>query len=132
MFCHSDSQGSTASSYTSWGVSSQFVSLAGFVRGLWNGDPASLAIIEHIAPQWFIDAQDNARLYLAALTTPGVHGERLVGCAEKFSFPQIARLLGEMYPEKKDLPELEVAGWDASEVPVGRPLELLRSTGQEE
>jgi nucleoside-diphosphate-sugar epimerase len=110
----------------------QPASTAGFVRGLWNSDPRSLAIIAHIAPQWFIDPRDNAMLYLAALTTPGVDGERLFGCAEKFSFPQIARLLGEMYPEKKDLPELEDAGWDASEVPVQRPLELLRSVGQQE
>lgn len=107
-------------------------STAGLVRGLWNGDARSLAIIEHLAPQWFIDARDNARLYLAALTSPGVEGERLFGCAEKYSFPQIARLLGEMYPEKRDLPELADAGWDASEVPATRSLELLRSVGQQE
>ncbi|KAH8905281.1 NAD(P)-binding protein [Coniochaeta sp. PMI_546] len=110
----------------------QSASTAGFVRGLWNNDPRSLAIIEHIAPQWFIDPRDNARLYLAALVTPNVDGERLFGCAEKFSFPQIARLLKELYPGKKDLPELKNAGWDASEVPVQRALELLRSVGQEE
>ncbi|OIW34670.1 NAD(P)-binding protein [Coniochaeta ligniaria NRRL 30616] len=110
----------------------QSASTAGFVRGLWNSDPRSLAIIEHIAPQWLIDPRDNARLYLAALTTPGVDRERLFGCAEKFSFPQIARLLKELYPEKEGLPELEDAGWDESEVPVLRPLELLRSVGQEE
>jgi nucleoside-diphosphate-sugar epimerase len=109
----------------------QPASTSGFVRGLWNSDPMSLAIVKHIAPQWFVDPRDNARLYLAALTTPGVEGERLFGCAERFSFPQIARLLGELYPEKKDLPELEDAGWDAAEVPGRRPLELLRSVGQE-
>lgn len=111
----------------------QPASTAGFVRGLWEGDARSLAIIAHIAPQWFVDARDNARLYLAALTTPGVDRERLFGCAEKFSFPQIARLLRELYPEKRDLPELEDAGWDASTVvPARRALELLRSVGQEE
>lgn len=110
----------------------QSASTAGFVRGLWNNEARSLAIIQHFAPQWFVDVRDTAKLYLAALTTPGVDGERLFGCAEKFSFPQIAKILKELYPEKQGIPELEDAGWDASEVPVQRSLELLRSVGQTE
>ncbi|KAB5551243.1 hypothetical protein GE09DRAFT_1287897 [Coniochaeta sp. 2T2.1] len=109
----------------------QPASTAGFVRGLWNSDPRSLAIIKHVAPLWFIDARDNARLYLAALTTPGVEGERLFGCAERFSFPQVSKLLREAYPGK-DVPTLEDDGWDVTEMPTARPLELLRSVGQGE
>ncbi|KAB5580051.1 hypothetical protein GE09DRAFT_1212514 [Coniochaeta sp. 2T2.1] len=109
----------------------QPASTAGFVRGLWNSDPRSLAIIKHITPLWFVDARDNARLYLAALTTPGVEGERLFGCAERFSFPQVSKLLREAYPGK-DVPELEDDGWDGTELATERPLELLRSVGQDE
>lgn len=109
----------------------QPASTAGFVRGLWDDDARTVAIVKFIAPQWFIDVRDNARLYIAVLTTPGVDRERVFGCAEKFSWVGVLETFRRVYPGKTGLPVLEDAGWDRSRVPGERALELLRSVGQE-
>lgn len=108
----------------------QPASTAGFVRGLWNNDARIVGITKFIAPQWYVDARDCGKLYVAVLTTAGVDRERIFGCAEKFSWPKILEIFRELYPGKAGLPELEDAGWDMSTVPRERALELLRSVGQ--
>jgi nucleoside-diphosphate-sugar epimerase len=111
----------------------QSASTAGFVRGLWEGDGRAIATVRHIEPQWFIDARDNGRLFVAALVSPGVEGERVFGCAGRFSFPEVVEILRREFPGKEGLPDLEDVGEDMTVVlPRKRALELLRSVGQEE
>ncbi|KAJ9148596.1 NAD(P)-binding protein [Pleurostoma richardsiae] len=109
---------------------SQPASTAGMVRWLWNGE--HLDILEHVTPQWFIDARDCGRLFLGTLVTPGVEGERIFGCAERYSWPKVLEILKQSYPDKADFVDLPDAGWDQTDMANGRATELLRSLGQDE
>ncbi|KAI2637541.1 hypothetical protein GGS21DRAFT_489324 [Xylaria nigripes] len=82
-------------------------------------------VINMMQPQWFIDTRDAALLYIAALTTPGVNGERLFGFGGRYSWAKVTQILKQLYPEK-DVSKVTDKGWDQSEVPNQRAEELLR------
>ncbi|KAJ2899992.1 putative nad-p-binding protein [Zalerion maritima] len=119
-------------------------STAGMIRGLWDmghgkgteeGNGMLLGILKALKPQWFIDARDCGRLYLAALTMEGVQGERFFGFAGRYSWPKVMEILKGVDEEKGSndggkWPEQWEAGWDCCEVPNGRALELLKGMGQ--
>ncbi|KAI0020016.1 NAD(P)-binding protein [Xylariomycetidae sp. FL0641] len=108
-------------------------STAGMVKQLWDGGDGDLAAHRALPPQWHVDTRDVGLLLVAALVTPGVDRERLFAFGDRYSWPRIARLLREWYPERRDLPALEDdGGWDRTEVPNQRAEELLRGMGKEE
>ncbi|OTB04723.1 hypothetical protein M426DRAFT_11356 [Hypoxylon sp. CI-4A] len=95
----------------------------------WVFDGVNLDILARVPPQWHCDARDSALLYVAALTMPGVNGERLLGFGERYSWPRVAKILKELYPNR-NIPTLEENGWDQTEVPNQRAEKLLRGLGQ--
>ncbi|KAK0734601.1 hypothetical protein B0T26DRAFT_631225 [Lasiosphaeria miniovina] len=108
----------------------QTASTSGMVK--WLHDGARLDVLERIPPQWFINAADNGRLYLALLAT-GVSGQRVFGCAGRFGWPAVLEVLKAQYPEKQDFVDLADAGQDKTELQVqsDKALALLRATGQD-
>ena len=106
----------------------QSASTAGMVRWLWNSE--NLPILQSIEPQWYIDARDTGRLYLAVMAS-GKTGQRVFGCAERFSWEKILEILKGLYPDKTDFPSLPEAGWDQTELPMERARAYLRDIGQE-
>ncbi|KAI1160852.1 hypothetical protein F5B18DRAFT_489618 [Nemania serpens] len=95
-----------------------------FVKSLREG--VDLDVIASVRAQRFIDTQDLAVLYVAALTTPGVNGERLFAFGNKYNFAKVAQLLQKLEPEKK-IPEIKDDGWDQTEVPNARAESLVRA-----
>ncbi|KAI1432307.1 NAD(P)-binding protein [Xylaria sp. CBS 124048] len=101
----------------------------GFLQCVYDGTNRDL--LNSMEPQWFIDTRDAALLFIAVLTIPGIHGERVFGFAERYSWPRVAEILQHLYPEK-EMAALADKGWDQTEVPNERAEDLLRrvkSTG---
>ncbi|KAK3694437.1 NAD(P)-binding protein [Podospora appendiculata] len=107
----------------------QSASTAGIVRSIYRGE--NLGVLDVVVSQWFIDARDTGRLYVAALNLD-VTGWRVFGCAERFSWNKILNILKSLYPEKKDFVELADLSWDQTDFQTEKPLALLRAVGQEE
>ncbi|CCC13400.1 hypothetical protein SMACR_06898 [Sordaria macrospora] len=110
-------------------------STPGMVYWIWENK--HMGIIDLMEPQWFVNCVDMAKVYVAALTSsdPKVDRERLFAFGGRYSFKEVARLLGEIYPErlregKLGIPNKE--GWDQTEVPNQRAEELLKSVGQKQ
>ncbi|KAI0192763.1 hypothetical protein F4808DRAFT_442680 [Astrocystis sublimbata] len=99
-------------------------STCGFVKNLREG--VNLEMVSAVRAQRFIDTQDIALLYVAALTTPGVNGERLFAFGNKYSFHKVAQILQELEPERK-IPDIKDDGWDENEVPNQRAEDLVRA-----
>ncbi|KAI0854623.1 hypothetical protein F4860DRAFT_498966 [Xylaria cubensis] len=99
-------------------------STCGMVK--WLRDGVNLDVIAGVRAQRFIDPQDMGLLYVAALTTPGVNGERLFAFGNKYSFFRIAQILQKLEPERK-IPTVEDDGWDENEVPNQRAENLMRA-----
>jgi nucleoside-diphosphate-sugar epimerase len=59
-------------------------STAGLVKWVHNG--TNLPMLDSVKPQWYVDTRDAAMIYVAALTTPGVNGERLYAFGARFSW----------------------------------------------
>ncbi|KAI1151081.1 hypothetical protein F4825DRAFT_374303 [Nemania diffusa] len=99
-------------------------STCGMVK--WLRDGINLEVVGSVAAQRFIDTQDLAVLYVAALFTPGVNGERLFAFGNNFSFPKVGEILQELEPEKK-IVGIKGDGWDQTEVPNQRAESLVRA-----
>ncbi|CAJ2503503.1 Uu.00g108970.m01.CDS01 [Anthostomella pinea] len=84
-------------------------STCGMVKWLWDG--VNLDVLAQLQPQWHLDTRDAGLLYVVAMITPGVNGERLYGFGDRYSWPRIRKILKNLYPEK-GLPELEENVWD--------------------
>ncbi|KAI0403604.1 hypothetical protein F4802DRAFT_288154 [Xylaria palmicola] len=99
-------------------------STCGMVGMLRKG--VNLDAISSIRPQRFIDTQDLGLLYVAAVTTPGVNGERIFAFGNRFSFFKIRQILLEIEPGNPIL-TIKDDGWDQTEVPNERSESLLRA-----
>ncbi|RDW91776.1 hypothetical protein BP5796_01170 [Coleophoma crateriformis] len=102
-------------------------STAGMVK--WAFDGINTQILAIMPPQWCVDTRDAGMLYVAALTTPGVSGERLFAFGDRYSWAKVIEILGKLFPGK-DLPSLPDSGWDQTEVPNLRSGELLNGVKQ--
>lgn len=100
------------------------LSTCGFVK--WIRDGVNLDIVAGVLPQRFVDTRDLGYLFVAALVTPGVEGERLFGFGNRFSFPKVAEILRTLEPERT-IPVLKDQGWDQTEVPNERAESLIRA-----
>ncbi|KAI1114106.1 hypothetical protein F5Y14DRAFT_441359 [Nemania sp. NC0429] len=65
-----------------------------------QGIQSTCGMVKWLREGWFIDTQDLAALYVKALTTPGVNGERLFAFGNKYSFSKVAQLLRKLEPEE--------------------------------
>ncbi|KAI0975923.1 hypothetical protein F4678DRAFT_419078 [Xylaria arbuscula] len=99
-------------------------STCGMVK--WLRDGINLETVGSVRAQRSVDTQDLGLLYVAALTTPGVNGERLWAFGSKFNFARVAQILLELEPEKK-IPTMEDDGWDQTEVPNKRAESLVQA-----
>ncbi|KAH8161410.1 hypothetical protein CIB48_g6837 [Xylaria polymorpha] len=99
-------------------------STCGLVKFLRDG--VHLDVLASVRAQRCIDTRDLGLLYVAALTTPGVNGERLFACGSKYSFFRISQILQALEPERKT-PTVRDDGWDQLEVPNQRAEGLVRS-----
>ncbi|KAI1345408.1 hypothetical protein F5Y01DRAFT_300629 [Xylaria sp. FL0043] len=99
-------------------------STCGMVK--WLREGIHLNIIASVRAQRFIDTQDLGLLYVAALTTPGVNGERLFAFGNRFNFFKVAQILQKLEPEKK-IHAVEDDGWDQTEVPNERAESLVQA-----
>lgn len=109
----------------------QSASTAGMVK--WLVTKERLEVLEHIPPQWFIDARDLGKLYVAVLNSEDTDRQRLFGCGARFSYQRVLEILKESYPlRKSDFANLQDAGWDETKVPNEKALDLLNRVGQSE
>lgn len=99
-------------------------STCGMVK--WLRDGVNLGFIASVPAQRFVDTQDLGLLYLAALTTPGVNGERLFAFGDKFNFAKVGQILQDLEPEKK-VSVVKDDRWDQTEVPNHRAESLVRA-----
>lgn len=63
----------------------------GFIRQLHEGQNQGL--FDEIAPQWFVDARDAARLHLAAAVLDGVESRRIFAWASTYTWIGVADVL---------------------------------------
>ncbi|KAH7133769.1 hypothetical protein EDB81DRAFT_658571 [Dactylonectria macrodidyma] len=105
-----------------------YPSSAGYLAALWKGE---VSIIHHlIAPQYFVDVQDCARLHVAGVILPDVRGERIFGFAGRFSWDAVLEILRKHEPEK-DFPDDFSGREDYTDIkPRTRAEEILRNLGQ--
>ncbi|KAI0897444.1 NAD(P)-binding protein [Annulohypoxylon nitens] len=101
-------------------------STCGMVK--WVADGVNLDLLSSIPPQWHVDTIDCGLLYVAALITPGVNGERLFGFSDRYSWARVGQILQKLYPEKK-IPVLKDNGWDQTDVPNQRAEQLIQGLG---
>ena len=79
-----------------------------------------------MAPQWFVNVQDTARLHVAALIDPACNGERIFAFAAPFNGNDILAVLRKLYPKRKFLDDVPDQGKDITEIPNEDAEELLR------
>jgi nucleoside-diphosphate-sugar epimerase len=104
-------------------------STAGLVKMLYDGE--NIDLLKFVAPQWYTDIIDNAKLHVAALLHPGVSGERLLGAAGPWNWNDVLGILRKEFPEKQFIGDMEL-GRDISVVENGRALQALKDVyGQE-
>lgn len=106
-------------------------STAGMVKILFDGRDRNIDVLNFVAPQWFIDVTDNARLHVAALLHPDVKGQRLLGAAAAWNWNDVLAILRREFPDKEFIGDMEL-GRDISIVENGRSVQVLQDVyGQE-
>ncbi|KAF7594608.1 hypothetical protein BBP40_008875 [Aspergillus hancockii] len=92
-------------------------------RNILFGD---VSAIKYIAPQWFVDVEDTARVHVAALLSGAVTSERIFAFAAPFNWTDILQVLRRTFPENTHLPDNpENEARDLSEVPPSRRAKQL-------
>jgi len=104
-----------------------FRSIAGLVKGLWDGFTLGM---ELITPQWCCYVEDTVLLHIAALVLPGVKNERIFSMAHRFDWNEILDIFKKNYPDHKFLDSLPDVGRDMVTIPNERGVELLRQMGR--
>jgi nucleoside-diphosphate-sugar epimerase len=104
-------------------------STVGLVKMLHDG--VNIEVLKFVAPQWYIDVVDNAKLHVAALLHPDVKGERLLGAAGPWNWNDVLAILRKEFPDRTFIDDLEL-GRDISVVENERTLQALKAVyGQE-
>lgn len=80
--------------------------------------------------EYYVDAEDMARLHLAAAVLSHVQSQRIFAFAGRFSWDKILAIMRELDPERK-LPNDFSGGDDPTEIgPRGKAEALLKSLGR--
>jgi nucleoside-diphosphate-sugar epimerase len=106
-----------------------FPSTVGFTKMLWDGDLEGFK--QWLAPQYWVDVQDDARIHLAALLLPDVKEERIFAFAETFTWNQLLQGFRKSFPNRKFPDDVENPPEELAKVPNERALELLKRTGRD-
>lgn len=85
-----------------------------------------LDFLNMMQPQYYVDTQDVGRLHAAALTQPGMKGERIFGFAEPWSWNDVLHIFREKFPGHEFVEDFPDLGRDVGRVPNARAAELLR------
>lgn len=102
----------------------------GVVGWVYRGEKTDM--MNSFTPQWFVNATDNARLYVGALAMDDADGWRVFGCGERFNCKMILDVLKKIDDTgKTDWVELEDPGLELSDIGSDKGLRLLRFLGQE-
>ncbi|KAF5252551.1 hypothetical protein FANTH_2445 [Fusarium anthophilum] len=80
--------------------------------------------------QWYVDVEDTALLYLAALTLDDVNNERLLAFGGRYCWAVILEILHRRFPGKVLLKDVKESAVDAGEVDNKRSAEVLRNMGK--
>ncbi|KAK6221163.1 aldehyde reductase 2 [Colletotrichum tabaci] len=103
-------------------------STSGLIAALFKGNADSMA---GVAPQYFVDVQDDALLHVAAAVHPGVQSERIFAFAEPMNADGILAIFRRLYPSRSFPSNLQ-ADEDLSDiVPRQRAEALLRDMGKD-
>ena len=105
-------------------------STAGMVQWVWENKYVD--VLDMMSPQWHVDCRDCGLLYVAVLaSSPRVDRERVYAFGDRYSWWDVAEILGRLYPERrKQLAKVKSMGRDDTRVPIERGEELLRRAGQ--
>jgi len=98
-------------------------STAGMVNKIVTSGDVSSAYPVVVAPSYFVDVKDTARIHVAALVEPDVQNERLWALAETFSLNEILGILRN-FPKNSKIP----ADLDGFGVPTKIKVDNSRST----
>ncbi|KAK4186200.1 hypothetical protein QBC35DRAFT_281859 [Podospora australis] len=106
-------------------------STAGMAQWVWEN--VHVDVLDMMQPQWHVDCKDAGKLYVALLATkPKIDRRRVFAFGERYSWFQVAEILGQMFPgHREQLAVLKDYGVDQTEVPNQLGLELLQRLGQE-
>lgn len=88
-----------------------------FVRGNLMGAPGYPRLGFQI-----VDARDVADLHLRAMTAPEAAGERFLGTGEFLWARDVAAILRERYPDRKEIPSKPIADWMMWLASLGQPM----------
>ncbi|KAL9095037.1 MAG: hypothetical protein Q9165_002639 [Trypethelium subeluteriae] len=102
-------------------------STAGFQVQLYNGN---VDAVLQLAPQYWVDVEDDARLHVAALTRKDTAGERIFAFTAPFNWNDFLAVYRKMFPNKKFVDDIQGLGRDLSKVPNQRAEELLKEMGR--
>lgn len=75
-----------------------YPSSIGTLKAMWDGDNSSAAALPL---QYEVDAEDIARLHVAAMLHPDAQGERVFGYAYRKNLTNLIQYLRELYPDKQ-------------------------------
>ncbi|RDW88391.1 hypothetical protein BP6252_00423 [Coleophoma cylindrospora] len=107
----------------------QFGSTTTWVFSVYDGN---LDPVRHVAPQYFVDVRDTARLHVAGLINPDVQNERIFAFTEPFNFSDVMQIIKEIEPDHKLPEETLTNDRDLSEVAeIPRAIELLKEFGRD-
>ncbi|PYI04656.1 cinnamoyl-CoA reductase [Aspergillus sclerotiicarbonarius CBS 121057] len=105
-------------------------STMGWTRKLLTGDPSAFS---KFSEQWFVDVEDVALLSVIGLLDPTVTSERIFAFGEQFHWSDVVRVLRELRPTNKRIPDAPSnVPRDRTEVlPRKRSLALLSAWGKD-
>ncbi|KAH7274693.1 hypothetical protein MRS44_007048 [Fusarium solani] len=107
-----------------------YPSTSGMPVALWKGDEAQLRGLGTLAPQYFVNVQDSARLHVAAALFADVKDERIFAFAGRFSWDTILDIFRKAEPNRKFADNFS-SGDDPNEIqPRARAEQLLRELGE--
>ncbi|KAI5459554.1 aldehyde reductase [Mariannaea sp. PMI_226] len=90
-----------------------YPSTSALVKAVYDGDHA---VVQASHQFFYISVQDNARLHLAALLHPDIHGERIFAYAAPYTWRGVQKIIQKLYPNQTFSPDLPEAEMDKSRV----------------
>jgi len=99
----------------------------GMTKMLFEGDTSAVV---GLPPQWFVDAQDAARVHVAALARPDVYNERLYTFEESQNYNTVLSVFRKLEPDRQFVRDIADAGRGVCKIPNKRTADLLKEFGQ--
>ncbi|KUJ08584.1 NAD-P-binding protein [Mollisia scopiformis] len=81
--------------------------------------------LQGVAPQYWVDVRDTARLHVAAVKYPDVNGRRIFGWVKPYNWNQVLKVLRKIRPGHKFPDDIPDPGLDLTEIDVTEDEKLL-------